>query len=140
MSQNDKRTVGGNEAEILAMSADLRRSAEIEDGRVLPPEVEIRGGPFVAVLDAVRAALDAEPNSLDEPVLTEGGDREHHVARLTARYNEIPHTADGELVGWLPPYRAREEFDAALREALPDDVAFEAQNSHTTVFYEEVSR
>jgi len=42
----------------------------------------------------------------------------------------------GDLRGWKAPYQAREKFDAALREHLPDRWVAEAVNNGTTGFYD----
>ena len=61
------------------------------------------------------------------------------MATLGATFNELPVLGPdgGEPAGWLPPYRAREDFGAALADALPDDVRHEIQNGHTLVLYRE---
>ena len=125
------------------MSDDLRTSAEIddsaddpEDWTVLPPEVDTEGDVDDDLLEAVEAAVDDEPNTLDAPRLrtpeSVGREDGHAVAFLVCRFNEIP-TSDGQ---WLPPYRAREDFRAALREHLPDGYQFEDVNNGLTGFYE----
>lgn len=119
---------------------DRRRTATVtDDFELLPPEVDVRGDVPDDVRQAVEAAIDEEPNALDNPVLHAADD--HRVAYLTASYNERPAmTEAGEVGGWLPPYRSSEDFHDALREALPDGVEQEIGNDHRTDFYSEAGR
>lgn len=89
------------------------------------------------VQDAISAALDAEPNVCTEVSVFASADAyDHEVARLTANWQELPALENGELAGWLPPYRALERFEDAIRDELPDGVEFERQNQHTITFFE----
>lgn len=116
-----------------------RRTAEIDDDtlEVLPPEARLDGDVPQAVEDAVGAALAEEPNAVDAPILRDGSGRQ--VAVLDVRFNELPATGpDGDLEGWMAPYRARERFLAALRPHL-DGLEVEVERDHRLGFYE-VSR
>lgn len=124
-----------------------RRTAELtDDGELLPPTVRVEEFDVpAAVVEAVEAAISEEPNAADAPVLMDPerfNVADHAVAVLGARYNELPvSTGDGpEDFGWQAPYQAREDFDAALTDALPDGLTFEAKNSHQTTIYREGGR
>lgn len=122
------------------MSDDVRETATVEDGEVLPPTVRVEGDVPAAIVQAVEAAVEAEPNACDSPKLWSPDaaprDATNAQAVLTARFNETPATGDdGELLGWRAPYQAREDIDAVLRDALPDDLNAEAMNASSTGFY-----
>lgn len=131
------------------MSDNVRSRAEVvetDDGyEVRPPTVRREGDVPDALLEAVYAAVDDEPHTVADPALASaesGSDyseqREHHVAYFYANYQEQPVVGDdGEIRGWRAPYQAREDFDAALREHLPDGYTFEARDNSTTTFYRE---
>jgi hypothetical protein len=115
-----------------------RRTAELtDDGELLPPEVAVKGDDVPRYLvEAVEAALAEEPNTVDAPVLMDN-DNERLLATFSARYNELPVCDQtGALTGWKAPYQARERFDAALREALPEGIGFEAHDNTRTDFHE----
>lgn len=119
---------------------DYRSQAEVvetDDGfETRPPTLTVRDAPAQGVREAVQAAVQEEPNAVTDPTLFVPDDAaEHVVARLTASYNETPPPTGDATDPWLPPYRAREEFDAALTDALPDDVRLEHKNDHATTFY-----
>lgn len=109
-----------------------RETAEVVDSRdgayVAPPTVDVAGEPPQGVLDAVLAAIGAEPNAGDSPKVYDAESHSrtdpHALAYLTVRLNEIPQTggSDDRMLGWLPPYRAQERIEAQLREQLPADV------------------
>lgn len=118
------------------MSDDVRAKAEVvetEDGEyeVLPPTVRTSDDPPEDVVEAVREAVEAEPNTVTDP-LVRGADDDRLEAALVASFNELP-AGDGQ--GWLPPYRAREDLREALQEELPDDVELEERNGHTIDLY-----
>ena len=124
-----------------------RETAKLtDDGEILPPEVQTRRSqgrdPVRSdLVEAVEAALEKEPNTLNGPILWPAktykeDSPDHCVAYLSCNFNEIA-KMDGDTPVWLPPYRAREEFEAALRPALPDDLEMGAQSEHVLVFYEE---
>ena len=125
------------------MSDERRETAEVtDDGELLPPTVAVEGAPPQGVREAVVAAVEENPNTLDAPKVydDEAGprDRDHAVAYMSARFNELPEVGPGgELRGWLPPYRAREQFTATLREELPEGVAYELENGGLLGFYPE---
>jgi len=116
-------------------------TVETDDGyEVLPPELGAATESVpTELVEAVEAALDDAPNTLVEPRVRPAGesDSEHYVAKLFATYQELPALDDsGDLRGWKAPYQAREKFDAALREHLPDRWVAEAVNNGTTGFYD----
>jgi len=122
---------------------DYRASAEVvehgdgpEDWEVRPPTVTVRDGVPAEVEQAVRTAVEQEPNKTKEPTLFVPDDAHDRVlARLTASYTETPPPTGDPSDPWLPPYRAREDFDAVLTNVLPDNVRIEHKNNHTTTFY-----
>lgn len=127
---------------------DYRRTAdtiETDDGfETVAPDVEPRGDVPADVLDAVQAAVDDAKTKLDTPILHNADDyrsgETSAVACLTARYNETPVVRDdGTVEGWKAPYQAREVFNEALADHLPDGVEYEIGNNSRTDFYE-VSR
>ncbi|AGC65574.1 putative capsid protein VP18 [Haloarcula hispanica virus PH1] len=133
---------GDDDDEPVMMTDGGRRiraeAVETEDGfEVLPPEVAAEDRVPDAVVEAVEAAVADEPNTLVEPRIQGHGPETHGVASLYATYQEQPAIGDdGDLLGWKAPYQAREDFDAALREHLPDGYAIEAVNNGQTAFYE----
>jgi hypothetical protein len=119
---------------------ETRATAEVvetDDGpEVLPPTLTVRGDVPQAVREAVQEAVEAEPNACDEPTVLVRAEADLAAAELTASYNEQPVVNnDGSLEGWRAPYQAREDFEAALADALPDGWMFERKNSHATTFY-----
>lgn len=119
-------------------SHEIRRTAEInDDHELLPPEVEIQGEVPEGLRQAVEYAVSEEPNAVDHPVLREAKGSGHAVAYLNANFNELPVSDDGELKGWLPPYRAREKILEALHERLAEDeISVEVENNVRLGFYE----
>ena len=127
---------------------ERRTSAELVDDAddpaewyVLPPTVDADDEVPEAILAAVEAAAEENPNAASDLTLSSAAGDGHAVAVLSARYEEQPVSADdGTLKGWRPPYQAREDFDATLTDELGDDYHAEHKNGHATTFYAEVSR
>lgn len=109
-----------------------RRTAEVtDDFDLLPPTTAVRGDVPVELVEAVDAALAAEPNAVDDPKLRRDDDG---PVLLDCSFNELPVSApDGTVDGWLAPYRAREDFLAALDV---DGYDVEAVNDNRLGFYE----
>lgn len=103
---------------------------------VEPPTLTVKGRVPQPVREAVQTALEAVPNACENPHLS-ASDGSHSEATLSARYTEKPLVENGGQVRWLPAYRHREDFDAALRRALPDGWDFEHVDNHGTAFYHE---
>lgn len=123
----------------------MRTKSEVvehDDGtfEVLPPEVEVRGDVDERIVEAVNAALADAPNAAIDPVLIERDADEFGLVRFVANYQEQPVHEDGELLGWVAPYRAREDVDAGLYEYLPDGIAFESESTHVAIIYSEAGR
>lgn len=61
--------------------------------------------------------------------------KKHISARFWFNYPEIPHVENGDLKGWLPPYRCREKVESELRTKLPSGYSFEQENNYVTVIF-----
>jgi hypothetical protein len=121
---------------------DRRTEAEIvetDDGAELrPPEVRVEAGVPASIAEAVAAALEAEPNTVRDPVLTTSESREATCAVFRCKFLERPEAEDGRVVGWLPSYRSQEDFLEAFD--APAGVNVEVLNNHAIGFYSEVGR
>lgn len=127
---------------------NVRETATIDDSSddpadwtVQPPQLRVEGDVHEGIIDAVVAAINDHPNAVDAPALwsPEEAPRDvgdHCVAVLTARPNELPATNEnGEPVGWLPPYRARERISAVVVDTLGSELNFEALDKTSWGFY-----
>lgn len=121
-------------------TTEARREAQIietDDGMELrPPVAEVEGDVPSDIVEAVNSALEQAPNACIDPRVVEDDLGGYQEAILSANYQEQPVTDDdGGLVGWVAPYRAREDITEALMDELPEDVSIEAINNRETGFY-----
>lgn len=127
----------------MSKHPEPRAEADIEfvDGvgpQLRPPVVDVRDPEAPdAIVEAVNAALADAPNTVVDPVLVEPTENTEPTIVFAASFQELPHTEDGELQGWLPPYRAREQFETALAEHLPEGYSYELDTEHHISIYEE---
>ena len=127
---------------------ERRSSAELVDDAddpaewcVQPPTVDAHDEVPEAILAAVEAAAEANPNAASDLTLSSAAGDGHAVAVLYARYNSQPVMADdGTLKRWKPPHHVREDFNATLTDELGDDYHSESKKCHPTTFYAQVSR
>ena len=122
--------------------ADRRTEAEIvetDDGmQIRAPEARVEAGVPASIAEAVTAALEAEPNTVRDPVLTTCDSREATCAVFRCKFLERPAGDGVEPAGWLPPYRSREDFLEAFD--APAGVNVEILNNHAIGFYPEAGR
>lgn len=109
-----------------------RRTAEVtDDFELLPPRTAVKGRVPEHVVDAVDRALEAKPNTVNDPELVTKSDR----LVFDCTFNELPAIGpDGGARGWLHRYRAQEEFLEALEV---DGYDVEIKNISKLEFYPE---
>jgi len=91
-----------------------------------------------AILTAIEEAVE-EVGIIEEerlkfwPAGSYSADNPDLVA-LSANYPEVPPAPEFDISG-KPAYQVREEFDAALMDALPEDMSIEHLGGMVTGFY-----
>jgi hypothetical protein len=125
----------------IVRNKDRRETATVDDEyNVRPPQVYVLAdeGAHKEAIQAVARVIAENPNASNGPAVMGRDDGEFGELMFTYRPNELPAVGEnGELKGWLAPYRAEEDLRDGLREHLPAGWSFEAERQGRMVLFKE---